>query len=335
MNPPKLIHAIWFGKPIYYEYELHILRWAIKNPDFEICLYVDSAVSYHQDRFARFSNIKIIHYQSVYESLSKTEAHEDLYLNTLFLQQELNGENGNMAAASDILRLDLLYFYGGFYLDTDIDCIHPLLYFFPEKGFCCNYVDLILDGAVIEKNMILNDIMVASVKNIYVNIMRKMLHKNYIEAFHSNPDFFAARKVNGKLKQSIISTSGPGVVAQVLISIGTVDPTLNEMSTKLPSRFKKSLRQSNDNTWLDSGARSAAENNRRYDRASSIISHAFRSYMSERSSSTNDSSDSFITGSISDREDTVAITTVESQISKSKLTKMLRAMGVFFKHRRR
>jgi len=103
MNIPKIIHQIWIGnKPP----PINLMNtWKEKNPDYEYILWNEN------EFIKRKFNI------TLKDKVNKME--------------ELCGK-------ADILRYEILYKYGGIYLDADSICIEPLGDRFKNmKGFAC------------------------------------------------------------------------------------------------------------------------------------------------------------------------------------------------------
>jgi mannosyltransferase OCH1-like enzyme len=88
---PKIIHQIWLGSPFPYEYKKYQESWRKHHPDWEYKLWTDAEVS------------------------NLTLTNQDLYDASL-----------NYGEKSDILRYELLYRYGGLYVDVDFECLQPL-----------------------------------------------------------------------------------------------------------------------------------------------------------------------------------------------------------------
>ena len=103
---PKRIHQIWLGNnPMPEKYHFYMSTWRDKHPDWEYRLWTDADVC----------KIPIVH--------------KDIFN----LAQ-------NYGMKSDILRYEILKQYGGIYVDTDFECLHPLddllnLEFFTGIGF--------------------------------------------------------------------------------------------------------------------------------------------------------------------------------------------------------
>ncbi len=89
---PKLIHAIWFsGDPMPELYLRCLESWKKYAPDYEIKIW--NMETYKPDR-------------------------------CLFFEQAI--EHRNWAFASDYARADLLYRYGGIYMDLDVEMLRPV-----------------------------------------------------------------------------------------------------------------------------------------------------------------------------------------------------------------
>jgi hypothetical protein len=86
---PKIIHQIWLGSPVPEVYKKLMQTWIDMHPDWKYHLWTDENV------------------------------HELILYN-----QELYNEAKNYGVKSDILRWEILYRYGGLYVDVDYECLH-------------------------------------------------------------------------------------------------------------------------------------------------------------------------------------------------------------------
>ena len=102
MSIPKIIHQIWIGtKPRPFKM---MDTWKKKNPDFEYILWTEEEFVKRNVKFRCNKQIEII--------------------------KEIQGK-------ADIIRLELLYQYGGIYLDADSICIEPIdEHLMEQKAFC-------------------------------------------------------------------------------------------------------------------------------------------------------------------------------------------------------
>lgn len=89
---PKIIHQIWLGSSVPPVYESYMRSWREHHPDWDYMLWTDDNV------------------------------------NALFplYNQEFYDQAENYGTKSDILRWELLYRFGGLYVDTDYECLNPL-----------------------------------------------------------------------------------------------------------------------------------------------------------------------------------------------------------------
>lgn len=100
---PKIIHYFWIGgSPMPDEYKKNIEGWKKLNPDFEIRCWSENNYDF-----------EAIPYMS--EAVSSGKEY--------------------LMFATDYARMDILYRYGGIYLDTDVELIKPLDELLYNKGF--------------------------------------------------------------------------------------------------------------------------------------------------------------------------------------------------------
>jgi mannosyltransferase OCH1-like enzyme len=86
---PKKLHMIWLGSPLPSQYQNIITKWKALHPAWEFKLWTDKDV------------IKLT-YAGLYSKVT------------------------NLGIKSALLRYEILYQYGGVYVDTDFECIKPL-----------------------------------------------------------------------------------------------------------------------------------------------------------------------------------------------------------------
>lgn len=119
MPIPKIIHQIWIGsnpRP-----STLMDTWRDKNPDFEYILWTEEEI---KKRGFQFECIDAIN--------KMTE----------------------IAGKADIMRLEILYRYGGFYIDADSICLEPLDdYFLCKTAFACYENENVRKGLVANGNM--------------------------------------------------------------------------------------------------------------------------------------------------------------------------------------
>jgi len=97
---PKIIHHIWLGSPFPEKYEQLRETWKQHHPDWEFILWTDEDVA------------------------------------ALGLENQTQyDETPNYGVKSDIVRYEILYRFGGLYVDTDFECVQP----FDVFHHCCDF----------------------------------------------------------------------------------------------------------------------------------------------------------------------------------------------------
>ena len=87
---PKIIHHIWLGGELPIKFRKYVMSWKEFNPTWEHLFWDDK-------------NTK----------------------NLILINQTKFNQTKNLGQKSDILRWELLYKYGGIYVDTDFECLKP------------------------------------------------------------------------------------------------------------------------------------------------------------------------------------------------------------------
>lgn len=93
---PKMMHFVWLGSPMPEHMRSNVAEWRRLNPDWLAHVWTEK-------------NIPILR-------------HSDLYRRA----QDLVPKDAVYQLQSDIIRLELLYDFGGFYADTDTRPLRPL-----------------------------------------------------------------------------------------------------------------------------------------------------------------------------------------------------------------
>lgn len=97
---PKVIHQIWLGDQTKRPSDM-METWKEKNPTWEYRLWTEE-------------NLPPLRNKEQFDAINE------------------------LAGKADILRYELLYNYGGFFIDADSICVNPLDDFFTENdSFCC------------------------------------------------------------------------------------------------------------------------------------------------------------------------------------------------------
>lgn len=123
---PKKIHFIWLGGPIPKNYlaTIHHLAALAKNSGFEINLWVDNEKNYEKTALAEemeIPNLRIRKIDEAFTKMREDKFHQEESQGKIYeelVRREMAGLK-NLAAASDLLRYEILRQEGGVYFDTD------------------------------------------------------------------------------------------------------------------------------------------------------------------------------------------------------------------------
>lgn len=88
---PKIIHQIWIGSEVPQKYKSFMKTWKEKHPEWTYMLWTDNDIE-----------------------------------NFPFINKKSFDDAKNFGLKSDIWRLEILFLYGGLYVDTDFECLKPL-----------------------------------------------------------------------------------------------------------------------------------------------------------------------------------------------------------------
>ena len=96
---PRVLHMTWLGSPLPPKFAPNILSYVSLNPDHELWLWLDTSPD----------NVNIGHKQIRVRDVNKET----------WTTRDMLDRSTNFAMKSDILRLEILYKYGGIYVDID------------------------------------------------------------------------------------------------------------------------------------------------------------------------------------------------------------------------
>lgn len=108
---PKIIHQVWIGSPFPEKYKALQKTWIANHPDWEYKLWTDKEI-------------------------------KELGL----YNQKLYDSQTNLGIKSDIAKAEILYRFGGLYVDTDFECLQPFdvfhhtLDFYVGAGYDPNFM---------------------------------------------------------------------------------------------------------------------------------------------------------------------------------------------------
>lgn len=257
--PPKIIHMIWFGPYLPVQYELNMVSFASKNPDFRVIIYLDYNVEKFKQRFCRLKNIRVYHYSNMYQEFARRHAPAQVELNRRWLEAERFEEEGNFAAVSDIFRLDVLYYLGGYYFDTDIHCKRALMPVSVPHGMLINTHEDFIPESFFETEdsvaELINNIVIATPFAEAIQLARIKINENYIvySDREARRAFFRERgsdPYGNKLKGSVINMSGPRIQADIVLAKPYCH--IKQDQLVVPKAFHEALDIKCDNSWVPS-----------------------------------------------------------------------------------
>lgn len=126
---PKIIHIMWLGGKLPDEFKPYVESWSRYHPDWTILFWTDSALNYDQGTsvvrsFDELEKLFTAHPGLLSGERAKrivVDANKLVFDNRVFYDQARNyGEK------SDILKWEIVYRFGGTYVDTDFECYRPL-----------------------------------------------------------------------------------------------------------------------------------------------------------------------------------------------------------------
>lgn len=275
---PKKLHFIWLGGELPEKYFRNITSFIVHNYDYEVTLYIEKEIHYYNTLYkAGHSSlwnkrIKLEKLENVCREIYKFIP-ETRKLTTC-LYQELIGNFCNKSAAADILRLFVLYLYGGVYLDVDLSvkfnadgCANLFGKLECKHGFLFHVQESIINEGLNGNNDILASVpraplikqMIITCIERYTDLMDEGLIW-YEKRIPENMGTSTFGDDSGCRNYFTLTTSGPFLVCDILEKF-LPDLSILEMTSELSFPLTHlSLRC--DNTWqvkpiktlLDNGA---------------------------------------------------------------------------------
>ncbi len=120
---PKIIHIMWLGGKLPREYESYVQSWRTFHPDWTILFWTDNQLNYDQ-------GTKVVHaFDDLERQLKMIKGGERIAIDTAQLQfdnRSFYDQAMNYGEKSDILKWEIVYRFGGVYVDIDFECLHSL-----------------------------------------------------------------------------------------------------------------------------------------------------------------------------------------------------------------
>lgn len=120
---PKIIHIMWLGGKLPSEYSHYVASWKEYHPQWTILFWTDSPLNYDQ------GNEVITTFDELGTRLQRVQGGEHIVVDATRLQFDnrcFYDLAMNYGEKSDILKWEIVYRFGGTYVDTDFECLQPL-----------------------------------------------------------------------------------------------------------------------------------------------------------------------------------------------------------------
>jgi len=122
---PKIFHYIWFGRKLPKEYLPILQTWIDKHPTWTFIFWVDNPQNYNLGTLMNDFTFK-----DIKKYLNKKNNKEQKIVidikNLSFKNRTFFDKAKNYGQQSDILKWEIVYRYGGAYIEVDLECIKPL-----------------------------------------------------------------------------------------------------------------------------------------------------------------------------------------------------------------
>jgi len=122
---PKVFHYIWLGKKLPQEYIPFLETWLKYHPDWTFVFWVDNPENYNLGKLCEnytFDDVK----KQLLTHKSKSENIVVDVKNLTFDNKKFFDATRNYGQRSDILKWEVVYRFGGVYIDVDFECTKPL-----------------------------------------------------------------------------------------------------------------------------------------------------------------------------------------------------------------
>lgn len=120
---PKILHLMWLGGKLSDEFQVYVESWKRYHPQWTVLFWTDNPLNYDQGTEVLYS------FDDLTIRLKQCRGGERLVVDVCKLQFNnriyYDGAH-NYGERSDILKWEIVYRFGGTYVDTDFECFRPL-----------------------------------------------------------------------------------------------------------------------------------------------------------------------------------------------------------------
>ncbi len=118
---PKIIHHIWLGSKLPEAYESWYQSWRKYHPDWKFIFWTDTTQNYDRGKVIHSFDELAACLRDGLEQFLVVDVHRLMFDNKRFFDAA-----DNYGERSDILKWEIVYQFGGVYVDTDFECLKPL-----------------------------------------------------------------------------------------------------------------------------------------------------------------------------------------------------------------
>lgn len=121
---PKIFHYVWFGKKLPAEYLPFLQTWKDYHPDWTFIYWVDNPENYDLGTVLPEHTFEHLAYDLRLNALPSNHIVMDVK-NLNFDNKAFFDEATNYGEKSDIIKWEVVYRFGGTYIDIDFECLKP------------------------------------------------------------------------------------------------------------------------------------------------------------------------------------------------------------------
>ena len=121
---PKIFHYIWLGKKLPEQFQPFLETWLKYQPDWTFIFWVDNPENYNLGEFKELDFDGLQKYLQTNDIKAKRIVLDVKGLN--FDNKQFFDTTRNYGQRSDILKWEVVYRFGGVYIDVDFECMRPL-----------------------------------------------------------------------------------------------------------------------------------------------------------------------------------------------------------------
>lgn len=120
---PKIIHIMWLGSKLPQEYDAFVQSWRRLHPEWTIIFWTDNSVNFNQ------GSLVLRNFDELAALLAIHKGSQSLVMDAtslLFDNKDMYDAAVNYGEKSDILKWEIVYRFGGVYVDIDFEALKPL-----------------------------------------------------------------------------------------------------------------------------------------------------------------------------------------------------------------